>query len=338
MTNPPITPSPELFFAAMNGFHDTAVLLAALDIELFSAFRGESLSAGELAERCGAALRGVRILADYLTVAGFLTKEGDRYKPTVDTATFLDTASSAYIGGAAEFLTTPRLVEGINRLPEAVRKGATALDADGSMKPEDPMWVTFARAMAPTIMMPAKLTAAALALDDRKPARVLDIAAGHGLFGIMLAAGRPQVEVVAVDWPNVLEVAAENAAAHGLGDRHRRLPGSAFDVDFGEDYDIALLTNFLHHFDPPTCERLLAKVHASLKPAGRAATLEFVPNEDRVSPPMPAQFAVTMLASTTAGDAYTFGELERMAANSGFCRSELRRLEPTFQSLVISHK
>jgi hypothetical protein len=96
------------------------------------------------------------------------------------------------------------------------------------------------------------------------------------------------------------------------------LPGSAFDVEFGGPYDVVLLTNFLHHFDKPTCVSLLKKVRAALKPGGRAATLEFVPNEDRVSPPMPAAFAMTMLASTASGDAYTFSELSAMHEDAGY--------------------
>jgi hypothetical protein len=59
-------------------------------------------------------------------------------------------------------------------------------------------------------------------------------------------------------------------------------------------------------------------VHAALKPGGRVATLEFVPNEDRVSPPMPAGFAMTMLATTESGDAYTLSELTAMYAEAGF--------------------
>ena len=35
----------------------------------------------------------------------------------------------------------------------------------------------------------------------------------------------------------------------------------------------------------------------ALRSGGRVATLEFVPNEDPVSPPMPAAFAMTMLTS-----------------------------------------
>jgi hypothetical protein len=99
-----------------------------------------------------------------------------------------------------------------------------------------------------------------------------------------------------------------------------------------------LLTNFLHHFDPQTCESLLRKVHASLAEGGRAVTLEFVPNEDRISPRIPAAFSMMMLGSTPSGDAYTFPELERMFKNAGFAHSELHQLPASPQQLIISSK
>jgi 2-polyprenyl-3-methyl-5-hydroxy-6-metoxy-1,4-benzoquinol methylase len=150
------------------------------------------------------------------------------------------------------------------------------------------------------------------------PMRVLDIAAGHGLFGIEIAKQNPQAHVTGLDWAPVLRVALENARKAGVQDRYDMLPGSAFDVPFGGPYDTVLLTNFLHHFDAETCVGLLKKVRGSLKPGGCAATLEFVPNEDRVSPPMPAAFSMTMLASTVAGDAYTYRELSDMHTKAGF--------------------
>jgi ubiquinone/menaquinone biosynthesis C-methylase UbiE len=168
--------------------------------------------------------------------------------------------------------------------------------------------------------------------------KVLDIAAGHGLFGINIAQQNPNAEIVALDWPNVLEVAKENAAAAGVSERYRTIAGSAFEVDYGGDHDLALLTNFLHHFDTATCEKLLKKVSAALAKDGRAATLEFVPNEDRISPPTAAAFSLMMLGSTPSGDAYTFSELDGMFRNAGFRRSEIHSLPPTFQQVVISYK
>jgi hypothetical protein len=99
-----------------------------------------------------------------------------------------------------------------------------------------------------------------------------------------------------------------------------------------------LLTNFLHHFDPPTNETLLRKVRNALADGGRAVTLEFVPNDDRVSPPDAAGFSMMMLSGTPSGDAYTFAELERMFSNAGFSRSTLHPLPPTIQQVVVSEK
>ena len=104
----------------------------------------------------------------------------------------------------------------------------------------------------------------------------------------------------------------------GVGDRHSIIPGDAFTVAWGAAYDIALVTNFLHHFDVPTCTAFLRKVHASLNPGGRVAILEFVPNEDRVSPPMQAAFAMSMLAGTATGDVYTMADLTSMSEAAGF--------------------
>ncbi len=140
-----------------------------------------------------------------------------------------------------------------------MRRGGTAVSDEGTVSHDNPIWVAFARAMAPLMQMPAQLLADLVGGDTRQPLRVLDVAAGHGLFGITIAERYPQAHITALDWPNVLAVAAENARRAGVAERHALRPGSAFDVDWGGPYDIVLLTNFLHHFDVPTCEQLAAK-------------------------------------------------------------------------------
>ncbi|MBC7839483.1 MAG: class I SAM-dependent methyltransferase, partial [Nitrospiraceae bacterium] len=292
----------------------------------------------EIAERSSASERGIRILCDFLCVVGFLTKDGSNYKLTPESALFLNKRSPAYLGGSLEFLLSPMLTDGFKDLTGAVRKGGTVASEEGTIAPEHPIWVTFARAMTGMMAMPAQLMANLVDEKADRKLRVLDIAAGHGLYGIAFANKNPQTKVVAVDWPNVLEVARENADKAGFADRYQTIAGSAFDVDYGTGYDLVLLTNFLHHFDPATCETLLRKVHAALANDGRAVILEFVPNEDRISPPETAAFSMVMLGSTPAGDAYTFPELERMCSAAGFARSEIHQLPPSIQQVVISYK
>jgi SAM-dependent methyltransferase len=334
---PGVPPSPQLFFETVTAFHQTEALKASIQLELFTAIAEGNQSAATIAQRCQASERGTRILCDALVIMGFLTKKDSNYSLTQDSAIFLDQHSPAYIGGSIRFLLSPPSLDGFRELTAAVRKGGTAIDHN-STKPEHPMWVDFARAMAPMMKMPAELIAKLLKADEGPKWKMLGLAVGHGLFEITLAKHNPNAEVWAVDWPNVLEVAQENAAAAGILDRYHTIPGSAFDVEYGNDHDLVIITNFLHHFDSPTCERLLKKVNAALKPGGRAVILEFVPNEDRVSPPVPARFSLTMLAGTPGGEAYTFADLQRMLQKSGYSSVENHHLLPTFFTVVIGTK
>ena len=331
-------PSPLLFFQTVNAHQRTEALKAAIELEVFTAIGEGNTTAAQIAKRCQTSERGMRILCDFLTTMEMLTKQGDNYALTLDSATFLDKRSPAYVGGAIEFMCSPMLVDAAKNMKEAVRKGGTAMEGDGTVDAENPIWVKFARGMAPIMGMPAQMIAKLVDPNADRKLRILDIAAGHGLFGIAFATQNRQAEITAVDWKPVLEVAKENAQKAGVSDRYNTKEGNAFDVDFGTGYDLVLLTNFLHHFDPPTNETLLRKVRAALADGGRAVTLEFVPNEDRVTPPDAARFSMQMLIGTPSGDAYTFPELERMFANAGFSRSTLHALPPTFQQVVISEK
>ena len=331
-------PSPALFFDTIGGYQRTEALWAGIELDLFSHVAAGRRTVSELAEACKAAPRGIRILADYLAILGFLSKQGDRYELTDDTKVFLDRRSPAYVGDAARFLLSSDLRESFRQLTVAVRRGGTAVSDEGTVSHDNPIWVEFARAMAPLMQMPARLLAELVGGDTARPLRVLDVAAGHGLFGIAVAERYPHAHVTALDWQNVLAVAEENAHRAGLAERYDLRPGSAFEVDWGGPYDVVLLTNFLHHFDIPTCEKLAAKAHAALATGGRALTLEFVPEPDRITPPATANFAIVMLATTAHGDAYTFDEYQAMFARAGFARSEFHALPPTMQQAVVSHK
>ena len=331
-------PNPQILFDTITAYQRSAALRAGIDLDIFTAIAEGTNTAAALAEKRQTSEKGMRILCDYLTVLGFLTKAENRYSLTLDSSVFLNQHSPAYAGTIAYFLQSATLQEAFADVAAAVRKGGTAASEDGTMAPDHPVWVEFARAMAPMMAMPAELIGNLIQVEKMESCKVLDIASGHGMFGIALARQNPRAEIVAVDWANVLDVANENAEKAGVADRFKTLPGSAFDVEFGDGYDVVLLTNFLHHFDTATNETLLKKVHAALKPGGRAVTFEFIPNDDRVSPPGSAMFAMIMLATTTQGDAYTFAEYQRMFANAGYTASEFHPLPPTIQQVVIATK
>src|SRR4051812_19083617 len=119
--NPQPTPvSPERIFHAASAFHLTHALITALELNLFSALAEGHTDAKQLALRCQASERGCRILCDFLTIHGMLTKDGDNWGLSPDTALFLDRKSPAYLGDAMRFLYAPDMKRAYEELTATV--------------------------------------------------------------------------------------------------------------------------------------------------------------------------------------------------------------------------
>jgi SAM-dependent methyltransferase len=325
--------SPDLFLDVVLSYQKTAAIKAALALDLFTVVAQDGTNLDRIAARTGASKRGVRILCDYLTVQGFMEKHEGRYVLTPATSMFLTASSPAYMGSIVDFLASPEMISLWLDDPVAfVQKGGS--EGLGSIAPDHPIWVKFAKAMVPFVWPVTQAVAANVRSWPNPPKRVLDVAAGHGMFGIALALQVPGAEITALDWKAVIAVAQENARAAGLSSRYHPLAGSAFETDWGSGFDLVLLANFLHHFDRETCVKLLVKARRSLTPKGRVIAVDLVPNEDRVSPPFPAMFSFMMLGSTPSGDAYTAAQFEEMGAAAGFARTTIGPIPPTPESMI----
>src|SRR5579862_8954223 len=335
MDAPP--PAPTLIAATLSAFERTAVLCAAIELDVFTAIGQGADTAPVLAARCAAAERGMRVLLDCLAVLGLLEKTDNRYRLTAETAAFLDRRSTSYIGALARFAASPEKVGRYLAEPAAwVRSGGTPEEANTA--PENPVWVDYAKGMGPLSARTAEGMADLLRGWDLPARSVLDVAAGHGLYGIAVAQRYPEAQIVALDWAAVLEVAVANAAEAGLGERYRTRAGDAFAIDLGTGYDLVLVPNFLHHFSTKTCIAFLHRVTHALAPQGAVAIVEYMPNEDRISPPVAAWFALTMLTNTPEGNAYTAGELEAMCGEAGLAPQHCVPVPASPQSLLVAVK
>jgi ubiquinone/menaquinone biosynthesis C-methylase UbiE len=322
-------------YEATLAYQKTAALTAAIKLDIFTLIGPGAATSDALAKKTAASSRGIRILCDFLTVIGLLRKHDGAYSVAEPGRRYFDRSSPAWMGSSIEFFAAPELLRLVLDDPVSyVRQGGSAGLA--YLAPDHPIWLRFARAMTPIARLTAKRAAAQLAIGPfRPPAAVLDVAAGHGFYGIELARALPEAIVTAVDWPGILELASANATAEGIGGRYRTVAGSAFEVDWGGPFDLVILANFLHHFGPEECATLLRKVKFSLSQQGRACAIDFVPDDDRVSPPMQAMFAFWMLATTPGGDAHTLSDYDEIAKGAGFRGATARPLRPTPQSLIM---
>src|SRR5882757_245629 len=150
----PNEPNPLLIFDALNGFQRATALKAAIELDIFTLIGAGAVTAAELAKRANTSEKGMRILCDFMTIQGFLNKQDSAYGLTPDSAVFLDKKSPAYIGSIAFFLVHPVHMANYMDVTGAVRKGG-AVSEHGNMGPEAPIWVDFAKFMAPVSAMGA---------------------------------------------------------------------------------------------------------------------------------------------------------------------------------------
>jgi len=342
MTTQSAPPTPERFFNVMQSYVNSAVLRSAIELHLFTAIAQGNNTADKIAAAAKVHPRGARILADHLTILGFLKKDGSTYSLAEDTALFLDENSPAYLGAAAQFLHAKDLRANFDHFADRVRDGGAAHAEENFLAPNHDVWVKFARGMAGLMMMPAqnlaRVVLASPNLAAPKPIKVLDISAGHGMFGIAFAQQNPNAQVFGADWPKVLEVAKENATKLGVANRYNLIPGDATKGALGDGYDVVLIPNFLHHLSARENVNFLKRIHQALKPGGVVAILEFAPDDNRITPPACATFAVMMLAGTPEGDAYTVTELKKMLDESGFKDIKSQDLPMGMQRIISATK
>src|SRR5262249_60674230 len=131
---------------------------------------------------------------------GVVPNQRKHYARGADAAALLDRRSPTYIGSMVAAYAGETVLQGLARLTAAVRHGGTVLPEDGVLAPDHPYWAEFARAIAPAGRYMGPQLATLLDVSAGGRMQVLDIAAGHGLYGIAVAMHNPQAQVVAPDW------------------------------------------------------------------------------------------------------------------------------------------
>jgi C-methyltransferase len=340
MSGPQLPQGPAAFFQLSGGAQATALLSTAVSLGVFPAIADGATKLDDIAARINAPARSTRILLNGLVAIGLLTKSGQSFALSALADAMLVPGRPGYMGEMLNVSAGEMMWKALGKLKEAVQSGGSVLD-EHAETPRHPFWEIFAKSTAGFSAFSATAVEKAVHafLASKPTARVLDVAAGSGMYGFTIAKN-PNVKLTTLDWPNVLVHTKRRAAELGVdAKRVKYIEGDLFEVDWEGPYDVIVMSQIYHHFDGPTCAALTKKVAASLAPGGKVVVQDFL-TDDEVRNPAAALFSVTMLVWTRQGEAYTLEDYERWLVDAGLSAPKVVLPEgpPSPSTILVADK
>jgi SAM-dependent methyltransferase len=328
--------TPERLLGLGFAYAPPLVIAAAVNNKVFDSLEQGPKTVAQISKETGSSQRGLRMIMDALVGLELLGKNHNEYSLMPESRAFLLSNKPRSLAGFFG-LNTMQLVQKWAQLDEVVRTGrpAMAVNKEGE-------GTNFFSGLVENIM-PMNFPCAQTLGDHlqlakvKTPVQVLDIAAGSGIWGIVLAQKSPQVHVTAVDWSGMIPTTKRITQKFGVADRFKFVGGDILEADFGTGYDVATLGHILHSEGEERSRRLLKKTFSALKSGGTIAIAEWLVNDDRTEPLPGLMFAVNMLVNTEKGDTFSFNQIKSWLEEAGF--KDARTVDtPTDSPLVLATK
>jgi ubiquinone/menaquinone biosynthesis C-methylase UbiE len=289
-------------------------VMAGVRLGVFRRLAQGDASLDELARELGLRPEGARLLLQALRSIDHVQESGGRWSLTKSSRPWLDPASETYVGTFIEH--SYDYWEWWQRFERLLESGES-VEIHGD-DPDDPHWRRYIIGQFELARLSAPEVAKAIELP-KDPRSLLDVAGGHGWFSAALCKRHPTLSSTVVDLPGSAAIGREIIADNGMSERVCHREGDMFEADLGGPHDGALAFNIIHHFDPPTCVRLLTRIRESLKPGGTIAVLDlFMPKSGKA--PDAAAFLGLFFHLTSGAATYSPDDLADWLAEAGFTK------------------
>ena len=328
----PAMPDPTPIVHLTTAYWDSQVVLTASRLKVFDQLAAGPRSAGEVATALGLEERRTDLLLRALAALGLLEAQGDGFANSALAATFLVSGGPAYMGGAMRY--SDQLYDAWGRLEQSLRSGEPALAAEAYLGEDVARTRTFVHAMHGRAMGIARAIVAVIDLSGRR--RMLDVGGGPGTYSILLTERFPGLRADVLELPGVAAVAREIVAAAGAAERVTLRDGDYHTANFGNGYDVVLMSGMFHREQEQACRRLIEKARACLEPGGLLAVSDVFADEGGCSPPFAVLFGLNMALTAPDGTVHADAEVVRWMQAAGFGSVEVRALPPPMPHRVVT--
>ena len=325
--------SPERLMQFGFGYAPPLIIGAAVSNKVFDTLDSGAKTIDQVSKTTGASQRGLRAIMNALVGLELLKKDQQgKYSLTPESENFLVSTKPGTLAGSFPMI-MQRLIPLWLKLDDIVRTGRPA-ESRNQEHPGTEFFTELVENIIPMSYGSAQKLADHLKLARLKnELRVLDIAAGSGIWGIALAQKSSRVRVTAVDWAGMIPTTKRITQKFGVSDQFKFIQGDINEVEFGDGYDVATLGHILHSEGEERSRRLLKRTAHALKSGGTISIAEWLVNDDRTEPLPSLMFAVQMLVNTEKGDTFSFNEIKGWLEEAGF--KKVRKLQAPGPSPLI---
>jgi hypothetical protein len=319
-------------------FERAKVLLAAVELDLFTALADGPLDRDALRERIAIDERGARDFFDALVALGLLVRGRDgRYANTSATNTYFDRDKPSYIGALMEDLNS-RYYDVWGGLTAALRTGqpqggARATGDFPTLYADKTALRRFAGSQAARSLPVAEALAAKFPWSQY--GSVIDVGTSQGCVPVQIALAHPHITGGGFDLPQLQELFDAYVARHTLSDRLRFHPG-----DFLKDplpaADVLILGRVMHNWDRTTQMMLLKKTYEAIPTGGALVVYGRLIDDDRSSADALLS-SLNMLLMSTGGSNFTGAECRAWMEATSFRKTHVEPLTVD-QTMIVALK
>ncbi len=320
---------PDDLVQTLRGYQESRVVLTAVELDIFTAV-GQGATAAEVAGRIQADPRATEMLLNALVAMGLLSKQEGIFRNTPASSRYF--LASSRDDARTATLHTVYTWRRWSTLTECVRAGTSVTYREMSERGEE--WTrAFIAAMHRNAAERAPLVVQAVGVEGVR--RMLDVGGGSAACSIAFARASAELQAEVLDLPTVLPFAQSHIQDAGLAGRVRTRPGDLRTNEFGQGYDLVLVSAICHMLDPEENRDLVRRCFAALAPKGRIVVQDFILEPDKTAPKSAALFSLNMLVGTRAGSSYSEDEYSAWLGVVGF--GDIRHIRlPGPSSLMVA--
>ena len=304
-----------------------ATLVAACQGNLLQALLNGDATPTMYAEELGLDPTATERILEVLTSLGFADCRQDRYAASAALKD-LDAISPGGVDGLGAMW---------SQVPAFLLRGERYAHMDGPPDAREAVYSSVVSKLALIFAHGARQLAVAL---PGRPAHILDVGAGSGIWSLAMAQRHAETRVTALDFPNVLQAFRIQAEHMGLSDRIGLLPGNFHCVAIPEGrFDRIVLANVLHLEPPEQAAALICRVTAALLPGGDLVIVDMLGDETPAGERARAIYGLHLALRTREGKVHPLSNLQAWVKQAGLVPEDVIELgTPRGMGALVAHK